>query len=516
MDSTKIKAIIVIVLALFFALYLGVASATESTVAIIWIGGIICATTLLMLGRHVWILIPAFVVFEGTINALPGSPAPWILAGPVVMGLYLIRFLSKRKEFIWRWSLLDLAVLMQLICVIQAWARNPSGLMILGGDDGGGKSYLIFIAAIFSYACLSITAPTVGAIKFATITRIFLGLVDGILLLLQGWFPKFAEIGLRSYVSPAFTTTAMQQAVALDESRLIGARYLGYSLLTPTFCMARPLNCLSPFHIVPFVATAGGFLCILLAGFRSGIAYFGVLFVLASIIRKKPLDAVIFCGVGALALSLVAASGQIDKMPFGVQRALTAFGVEVKSNRVVSSAEDSTNDRFEVWKIVITQPGYINNKLLGDGFSLTKAEHNALVEYHMGLRSFSFIDRCLTTGNYHGFHVATIRNTGILGLLMAIFLMGVVFSQALKLIRYYRNTQLFPYVLYICLPLMLYLPWSLFVYSTYNGEFPKFIVMAGMIKLLENLAITEKKTINGSGTESYSKSRGNPHMPAYS
>jgi hypothetical protein len=68
-------------------------------------------------------------------------------------------------------------------------------------------------------------------------------------------------------------------------------------------------------------------------------------------------------------------------------------------------------------------------------------------------------------------------------------MMSVAFKTSLKLIKAYRHTELFPYVLYFCLPLMLYLPWSLLVFGEYKAEFAKFIIMAGMVKLLENLML---------------------------
>jgi hypothetical protein len=489
MDSSKIKALIIVVLALCFALYLGITAATAQLEAIAWVGGGIFVVICLLLGRNIWILLPAFAVCEGFFNVLPGSPEPWIFAGMVIAGMYAIRLLSKREGFVWRWSLLDAAVLLHVIWLVGVWMRNPSGFMIMGGDGGGGKAYLLHMAAVGGYACLSVTNPTVSAVKFAGILRIVTGLFDGMIHLLQGVSTNFAALGLRSYTSPMFTETSLGKDIDLSESRLVGGRYLAYNLLTPAFCLVRPIRCLIPVYILPFLATVAGAGLILLSGFRSGIAYFVVLFIVASFVRRKPLDAVICCALGSLALVLVIASGQVDKMPFGVQRALIPLGVNVKSEAVLQSAERSSGDRFEMWEMVLTQEGYIRNKLLGDGFALSRAEHNALIDSQLGLNHMSFIDRSLATGNYHGFHVATIKYTGYVGLFIAIFMMSVAFKTSLKLIKAYRHTELFPYVLYFCLPLMLYLPWSLLVFGEYKAEFAKFIIMAGMVKLLENLML---------------------------
>lgn len=489
MDSSKVKNIFILVLVGIFALYFGVTAATAQSESVAWVLGGLFIAIIFLLGRNIWILLPGFAVCEGYLNMLPGALDPWIFIGAVVAGMYIIRFFAKREGFVWRWSLLDSAILLHFVWLIGNYFRNPVGFMIMGGEGGGAKAYILHIAAVGCYACLSITNPTLSGIKLAGILRIVVGLADGVILLLQGISTKFAAIGLRSYVSPMFTETSLGGQVDLNEARLVGGRYLAYNLVTPAFCMVRPLRCLIPIYIVPFLATTAGVALILLAGFRSGLVYFGVLFVSASFIRRRPLDAVI-CGIlGALALIVVVASNQVDKMPFGVQRALIPLGVQVNSESVLNSAEKSSGDRFEMWEIVLTQEGYIRNKLLGDGFGLSRSEHNALIESQLGFRYVSFIDKSLATGNYHGFHVSIIKYTGVVGLLIAIFVMGVVFKTSLKLIKAYRHAEIFPYVLYFSLPLMLYLPWSLFVYGEYKGEFTKFIVMAGMVKLLENFML---------------------------
>ena len=53
MDSSKLKVIVIVVLALMFALYLGIAAATAQLEVLGWIGGGLFLTLCLMLGRHI-------------------------------------------------------------------------------------------------------------------------------------------------------------------------------------------------------------------------------------------------------------------------------------------------------------------------------------------------------------------------------------------------------------------------------------------------------------------------------
>jgi hypothetical protein len=102
-----------------------------------------------------------------------------------------------------------------------------------------------------------------------------------------------------------------------------------------------------------------------------------------------------------------------------------------------------------------------------------------------------FKSRCLATGAYHGFHVETIRFTGVFGLACAIFAMVVFFKCGLRLVRHFRGQPLFGPVLFICLPVMVYLFWSLLIFGSYRVDFPPILIMAGMMKMLDNLRLSQ-------------------------
>lgn len=490
MDSTKISTFLIVTVALIVSVYFGFAAATAQTELALWIGAALGITLCLLLGRNVWVLIPITAVCEGSLNVLPGAPPLWVFSGVAVTGIYLFRVLLKNEGFRWRWNVLDIAVTIHIVWILVTWYRNPVGVLMFG-EQGGAKSYLYHLAAVVTYGCLSVTRPTEAGIKIAGIMRIITGIFDGLILLMQGLFASIAEIGMKTYVSPVFSETLLGKQLDLSESRLMGGKFLGYSLLTPAFTLIRPIRCFLPTNLLAFLAVTLGSTMILLSGFRSGIAYFVVLFILASLVRRKPMDAVVCCGLGFVMLSMVIASGMVDKMPYGVQRALIPFGVKVRSEAVIADAEKSSEDRFEMWRFVLTQKGHIDNKLLGDGFGMSRDQLNALIDAQLGFKEMTFIDRSLATGNYHGFHVAVIKYSGAIGLIVAIFVMSAALGLSIKIIKTYRNDQLLPYVLYFTLPIILYLPWALLVYAEYKTEFPKFIVMAGMVKLLWNMRADE-------------------------
>lgn len=493
MNSSQLKVLAVIVLSAFFAVYLGFAAATESMTAITWVGGMLVLVLVLGLGRNVWLLIPPLVILQGNINFLPGSPPPWSLAAVAVGVMYAVRFATRRHDFVFRWDMLDLAILLQVLAVGQAWVRNPTGLLMLGGDTAGGKPYFIFGAVALAYACLSITQPTEKSIRWAVYTTVAVGILDGIVLIISDYSSKFAQACLRIYsgnMGAAFSA----QTTNLNEARGgFGMVILGKNIQVALFSLLPTIRSINPLSVIPFSLTVCASVLTLLSGFRSAVIYAAVIFALAAIARKRYLDILLASGLGILAAAAIMGSGNLDKLPYGVQRVLSAAGANVRDD-VRRNAEDSSNDRFEVWKIVLTSEGYIRNKWLGDGFSLSAREQNAIlamatrgIQTGMGLESFK--EYCLATGTYHGFHVETIRFTGILGLVCAVFAMIVFFRKGLVLIRYFRRDPLLGCVLYICLPIMLYLFWSLLVFGSYKVDFPPVLVMAGMLKMLDNLRL---------------------------
>ena len=496
MDSSKIKVIAVLVAAMGIAVYLGFAAATAQLEAVAWVAGSLFLVICIGLGRDVWMLIPPLVFLQGNVNALPGSPPAWALAAVVVAAMYALRFSTRRHDFVFRIDWLDVAIFLQLVAVGQAWMRNPTGLLLLGGDTAGGKPYFIFGAVALAYLCLAITRPSEKSIRWVVYAMVVIGVLDGIVLILNDYSPDFAQDCLRIY-GGNIGAAVSGQALDIEETRGgFGMGVLGRNILLPLFCLVPTIRCINPLRIVPFLLTGVGSVLTLLSGFRSSVAYFVALFAAAAIARRRLID-ILFAGVlGTLAVIVVLGSGHLDKLPYGVQRVLSVLGGASIRDDVRRSAEDSSGERFEVWKIVLTQEGYIQNKWLGDGFSISTREQTAIMastmrglNTQMGLDSFK--EMCLATGSYHGFHVETIRFTGVLGLACAVFAMVVFFKRGLRLVRHFRGQPLFGPVLYICLPIMIYLFWSLLIFGSYRVDFPPVLIMAGMMKMLDSLRLSQ-------------------------
>ncbi|WP_035610991.1 hypothetical protein [Haloferula sp. BvORR071] len=520
MESSQIKALFIVVLASLFAVYLGVAAATAQFEAIAWVSGFMGITMILAMGRNVWLLIPAALSLDGTINALPGSPPAWAFAGAIAATMFVIRFAMRRPDFTVKLDLIDAAILLQVLVIGQAYARNPTGILLLGGDRAGGKSYFIFAAAFLAYACIAIVKPRESSVRWVVILMILFSVGDGLVSTISDWSASFSALVLPIYSNVNFDT-AMSGSAGFDLDAFRGGGgffLLGQAMVMPCFCLARPISCMNPLRPWLFGIVLIGSVLVLLSGFRSGVAYLGAVFVVSALIRRKPIDAVAVGVVGALGLIVIIMSGQLRSLPFGVQRVLSVLPVDVTA-AARADAENSTEWRIEMWKLALTTDRYIKNKTLGDGFGFSSAEMKAVLDAAQGFGDDfgSVQDQMLAQGSYHGFHVETIRFTGVVGLLAAIVLMLVGFKKAMQLVRHYRGTSMFPYIAFICIPFLIYPWWSLLVFGSYRAEFPQFIVTMGLLKWLDNLRLAQMKAVPVAALveESTPAPRSRMRAPAY-
>jgi hypothetical protein len=494
MDSNKIKVILVLVIAFFGATYLGIAAATAQKEAIIWVFGVIFLSICLLLGRNIWILIPATLAMKGSINFLPGTPAPWHLMTAVAGGFFLLRIATRRQPLAIKWTWMETSIALVALSILQALARNPVGLSALGSSDvAGGKPYFIFALAFVAYAIIAMADTDLKGWRWAVILYITFGIGDALISAISGISPAFAM-----QILPIYSNVGYEQAVGeaaeldLAESRYSQIAQLGSVLGLMACTLWRPIAALDIRKPWRILIAGGAVIASLLGGFRGGVGSLFVRFIVGSALRKKWLDIVVISFLGMLVLAVLAASGAVKDLPFGVQRVLSVLPIEV-DGRAAMDAENSAEDRFEMWRTALESDRYISNKLLGDGFNMSARELQAMrSQTEEGPQLYkTWTDAALETGAYHGFHVEAIRNTGALGLLFATIALFVFMAFAWRAIQKTRNQPYWGMVLFICMPYLIHPFWYWLVFASYKAEFPSLIALAGMIKLLHLLILKE-------------------------
>jgi hypothetical protein len=502
MDSSKIKALIIVVLALCFALYLGVAAATAQLEALAWVGGGVFFAVCLLLGKHIWILIPASLGLRGGFNFLPGAIEPWHLATATVGIFYILRILTRQQRLNLRWCALDTAVLAVAFTILQAFLRNPTGLLLMGGEDAGGKPYLVFSVAIIAYFLVGMAEANIKSYRWAVLAYIMFSIADGCLVALSGLSQEFAMLILPYYSNVSLSaTTSLELKTNLDETRFSDFAQLGTTLGLVACTFWRPVGALDITKPWRAIIALVGVAATVLSGYRSYAGRLFINFILGSILRGRTADTIIVAILSFITISVVVTAVPSTSLPYSVQRLLTVIPGYQSGESASTDAIDSIESRVEMWKLALFTDRYISNKVLGDGFQLAKKDAELITAWSLGdkhIRStMTFQDIMMASGSYHGFHAETIRLTGIVGLAAATWLLIILAIYSLKSIRFFRENPAWGCVLFICMPLLIEPLWVWLVYGSYKGVFYRTIATAALVKLLYLLSNRFEKKPTG-------------------
>lgn len=494
MESSKIRVLIVLVFALCGAVYLGISAATAQYETVAWVVGIGILIILMTLGGNVWTVIPVAGALSGGLTFLPGFPQPWYVATPIVGGFMLTRFLLRSNMFQFRWTWLDTFILLQIGVLLQAYMRNPTGLAIFSDSVVGGRPYFDYAVAITSYFLLSIVKTDRKTFVRVVTLVLIVNLGDDLLRAITGFSGNFARLVGKLYTNVEYSANAAGASFAFDvqTTRFGGLMNLGLTLGLISFSFHRPLTSLSPIRPIAFLMLALSVVFSLFSGFRSSIIRLGCFFIAGTLIRKKPLDIFIGGAVGSVGILLFSATFGLKHLPDAAQRALSFLPFQV-SESAKNVAQASSDWRFEMWRIVLTSDRYIKNKMLGDGFGYSKAEHEAQLKVAETGAAYlgDSIDMFIAKGSYHGWHVEAIRFTGVLGLVIGVILLFAFARYAWLAIRHFEGSKYYGYVVFICIPFLIEPFFHIFVFGSYKSTFMELIAAAGILRLIDNLRIRE-------------------------
>ncbi len=488
MDSNKIKVIIVLIIALFGAVYLGVAAATAQFEAILWVVGGVGLTICLALGKKIWLLIP-FVSAIGLILPLPGSFPTIFITQAVVLGFCTLLFATRRLPLSFRFTELEFWCLLFLFSVFQAYARNPVGLNIFGSANIGGKPYAVLgmlVATAFLLTSLKIEPNDlkwwVRLTMIGSWANFFLGLIA----------IKVPSIG--RFLGATFATDAADQGPsgreALDEGaagRVSYIRTISLNLANWISSKISPLKaCFLPLWapLVLFTVVGAAY-----SGYRSQLAAVGLTYFVGVFYRGGISQLLLSVLLGVAGIVLLAFVNLITPLPPNVQRALT-FIPGTWEQRYKDDAKGSTDWRTDLWMEALTSDKYIRNKFLGDGLGMTSQQHQQAISlrdaHGLGIGGFDqHRESILISGDYHSGPVQTIRACGYVGL--AILLVGMlrVAVHAHRQIERCRNTEWFYTALFIG-NVYLWLPFGwVFIFGSFSGGADALLMGAALVRMLE-------------------------------
>lgn len=491
MDSSKLKAIIVAVLAIFAALYLGITAATAQLETIAWMLGGVTLVVCLLLGRNVWLLIPLLGAVDLTLR-VPGQPNSLLLAQILVIGFSVLLFTIRRLPFRLRFTEIEFWLIAIGLMAVQAYARNPTGLSIFGGNTVGGKYYFTFALAWMASMLLTGLIVEPKTIWTALKLNIIGGFVNFLIHIAALFIPSVGFWTGVTYASPNETSQAGGNLPDPGQAgRVSGFSQFANNLALWIGSFRNPL--LSLIHPLwgGMILLSGAVAVV--SGFRTAVITTGLIYLICLYYRGRMVQVIISGIIGTTAIVLLALANSISPLPPNIQRALT-FLPGTWEQRYKDDAQGSTEWRVEMWQEALTSDRWIQNKLLGDGMGFTVRELNYQLSLkeggganRIGISGFDAArEGVLASGGYHSVFVSSVRTCGYVGAVVFIIAILRTSVRAHRLIIRCRNTEWFPVALFFGIPIIVGAIWFPFNSMTYLQSISVFIYQAAMLRILEN------------------------------
>lgn len=490
MDTSKIKLVIILLLALFGALYLGIAAATAQFEAVLWVVGGVSLAVCIGLGRRIWILLP-FMTSLGLALPIPGNFSSMLIGQVAVIGFCVLLFLMRKLPMIVKFTEMEFWCIVFTLCVLQAYLRNPVGLNIFGGSAIGGRPYVLFAITVVVAFIISILRLPPNELRW-WVTATMLGSWANFCL---GALAKFVpSIGM--YLGASFATDVKKEddlsnRDALDEGaagRVSFVRAISLDLSNWICSRVPPLKAaFSPLWgaMIFFTLASAAF-----SGYRSQLAVVGLTYIVGIMYRGGIRHLILTGFMIATALTLLALVNLIHPLPPNIQRSLT-FLPGTWDERYKKDAQVSTEWRMQMWIDALSSDRYIKNRLLGDGLGMTSeqlAKAEALrYAKETGRGGFdNHRESAMISGDYHSGPVQTIRTVGYVGMFILLFGMIRLAIHAHRQIIRCRGTEWFATALFIGNTYVWFaFGWS-FIFGSFVGGATALLMGTALVRLLEN------------------------------
>jgi hypothetical protein len=516
MNQRSIGTIVILVLALPMALLLGQWAATDPIMAIGFGLAIAVAVTVMMLGKNLWALVFLAFPFVGALNALPVSISVRDLAtlGVAALMFPMMLFRSVRAKL--RVGAIEISLFVLFLTILQSFVRNPAGFAALGSETLGGRSNFEMAVAALLFVVISTQVVPLAWVKrtvwfYVAAQILAAGLESAInlfpaagLYIYAIYRPSYAG-GLGEALMGGPAETSLGRMPFFQEL----ARTLGRLLVSlhAPLALANPLK---PRIIVVFITLT----LALLTGFRSLIAGMALFAIFSAILRKRYVDLVVLGMVGFCFYAFLAVgNNNFFTLPLPAQRALSVLPGNWDA-RAIQDAKGSGEWRFEMWQQALGTDRYIQNKILGDGYSIPPDVCIYQQRMQVGMISSEQLQEYyLLIGGYHSGPVETVRRTGYLGLLVLLVCQVVIFREAFSTVRGLRGTEFFNSAIFASLPLIAgpFIFW--FVVGAYHTEVISICFNAAWLRLIQNSAAAHPNALAVTDLETEASSEAVNAMP---
>ena len=488
-----VTEILVISLGLAFAVFSGQVAGRGQTDFFVFIAALVfCILCCIRIHTNVWIVLPVCWPLYGRISALP---IPFSVRELVVMaafGTFIILktfkvFRSKPKL---NW--LDILVILNLIYLIITYVRNPTGVDAFNSDRVGGKPYFFVAISTMAYWILIHMRATPKQAWRMPIMTFGVVCVITVLSLITKIFPAtcpyiaplYSAIDPTSYISGLAGTGTDTVNVHGYECFREFSRY-GMVVLCSYF---PPLTLLLPFYFWRFLAFVICLCSVFAAGYRSSTILAAMIYGLGTYIRGSWRQTVVACFVGAcFILCLILGQGMLYELPLPAQRALSYLPGDW-NYKAKEDGESSTAWRVFMWKEVLASNKYIEDKIFGDGYGMTRFQFEAIQAHNASAQPTSEEagqEVAMLAGDYHSGPLSMVHTIGCVGGALFYLLMIGMTIESLRLIGKAKGTDYLPWALFIGMPLIAEPVYYTFVFGGFDNAFGMAVFNAGLLRLLD-------------------------------
>ncbi|RYD84831.1 MAG: hypothetical protein EOP84_04390 [Verrucomicrobiaceae bacterium] len=485
---------LVTALGIAFAVFAGrYAGSGQIGLILMVLGAVAVLSVAVALRRSIWLFIPAAWILGGQIPIIPLPFAVKDIIIGFVFASYCVFVALKIVRTKPKITFLDLLLFANLLYLTITFLRNPVGVEALGSERVGGRPYFNVFMAVLAYLVLRRVTPTYR--ELAALPWLVTGMAYaiGVLNLVAYVVPWTAPILGGIYTGVSQDAYFKDSALGGGDSEKNRLNQLSDSGITATGLLCalyRPMTLLMPWFPGRFIVFTASMLAVVFSGHRSALLAVMIIFAIASYYRGRIRDAMhLGMAGGVMLFVLVLAQGRIIELPFAIQRTLSWMPGEW-NHQAVADAQGSTEWRLEMWKIALKDSGYINDKLLGDGFGFTKWDlaviNQSEVARRLGLgNQLDYQESAMRVGNYHSGPITTLKFVGVVGSILYYALIFGIAVYAHRLILRARGTPYFFAALFIGIPLVHFPFTYIVVFGAFDAALPTTIFGLGVIQAFE-------------------------------
>lgn len=484
MGSGLVKTIVVLMLISALAFVVGSLSSDGLKSAMAPVGLLVLGVSLMCLGRYSWVLV---FILPSAVSALDVSflkdwPVAYV-ASSCLLGYWLIMYIMGYVTITWHKStVIDVVTLVFSVYFAYTWVMHPvtmnalvNELTDVGYAMVGGKEYLWFVFALFTYIFISIIpmdmermGKLLRACYWITVVFLIISTAKGILTGTEEQMGESSEIG---------------------DSRFGNFVSLGFALFTYVVCKYDIVRILcSPWKIIVIVVSTFG---IAMSGFRNYILQLAILGLFAQFLKRKLILTLIPCAVFYAILLVLSNTGGGDSLPYGVRRILTAVpGFDVNDRHIVMEAKGSLNWRYQMWDWAMDPTsGYIKDYTWGDGFGQSSYWHRLYrINVNRGKVVYGDSKIFAKQGLWHSGPITAIHRTGYVGLCLVSLWSLVAVFYTVRVCFFVRDFKYSEYFLYYLMSMLLIIFRFYATAGTFIHIFNGYFYLA-LVKLVFSLGI---------------------------